>query len=133
MQRNYIYGELQHYGVKGMRWGVRKDRSQGSGAKKQTTSNEAANDSGKQRITAKVKNKVKKTAKKAVSKENVTKTVIKGAKVTSKILEASILDDVFYGGAGKKIAKETIKQTGRAAVTAYTMARGGYDIRWYDK
>ena len=67
------------------------------------------------------------------TKQRVAKTVAKGAEVASKLMMASAVDDIFYGGAGKKIAKEAVIQTGRAAVTAYTMARGGYDIKWYDK
>lgn len=64
--------------------------------------------------------------------KTTAKTVAKGAEAASKLMLASAVDDVFYGGVGKKIAKETVIQTGRAAVTAYTMARGGYDIHWYD-
>lgn len=70
--------------------------------------------------------------KKHVDKEKVAKAVGKGAEVAAKAALMSATDDIFYGGAGKRIAKETIKQTGRAVVTAYTMANGGYDIRWYD-
>lgn len=65
-------------------------------------------------------------------KEKTAKAVVKGAEVAGKLMMASTVDDIFYGGAGKKIAKEAVIQTGRAAVTAYTMARGGYDIKWYD-
>jgi hypothetical protein len=74
----------------------------------------------------------KNTNKKDTAKKAAVKTVAKGANVATKLLTASVLDDIFYGGAGKKIAKTAVIQTGRAAVTAYTMARGGYDIRWYD-
>lgn len=110
-------GELYHHGVKGMKWGVRryqnKDGSLTSAGKKR-----------KRKISPETKERVKKTAAKAVAK---------GAEISSKLLLASAVDDVFYGGAGKKIAKEAVVQTGRAAITAYTMARGGYDIKWYDK
>lgn len=75
----------------------------------------------------------KKPRKESTTKKNTAKIVAKGAEVASKMLMASVVDDVFYGGVGKKIAKETIIQTGRAAVTAFEMARGGYDIKWYDK
>ena len=71
--------------------------------------------------------------KQKVNKETVTKTVVKGANVATKLAVASALDDLYIGGAGKRMVKKTAVQTGRAAVTAYTMARGGYDIRWYDK
>ena len=62
----------------------------------------------------------------------VQKTIRKGAKVAGKLATAAIMDQYLTGGVGRKVVKETVKQTGRAAVTAYTMARGGYDIRWYD-
>lgn len=109
--------ELTHYGVKGMRWGVRRARTQ-------TTSNSK----GKTK-----KSDDKSSAKKRARKEKIAKAVAKGAELSAKVATASLVDDMFYGGAGKKIAKEAAIQTGRAAVTAYTMARGGYDIRWYDK
>lgn len=80
-----------------------------------------------------IKDRAVANVKKKVTKENAVKAVAKGAEVCSKMALASAVDDIYYGGAGKKIAKETIKQTGRAVVTAYTMANGGYDIRWYDK
>lgn len=115
--------ELKHYGVKGMRWGVRRDRKSSSGSKPKQK--EESKDSKVQRLINKCKKKV--------TKENAVKAVAKGAEVTSKLLLASATDDIFYGGAGKKIIKETVKQTGRAAVTAYVMANGGYDIHWYDK
>ena len=104
--------ELYHHGVKGMKWGVRKDR-------KSSTSTRSDPD--------------RKAIRNAKIKEKTAKAVVKGAEVASKLALASTVDDIFYGGVGKKIAKETVVQTGRAAVTAYTMARGGYDIKWYDK
>lgn len=79
---------------------------------------------------------VKKAERKATVEEirnKAVKTAGKGAKVASKLALYSTIDDVFYGGVGKKIAKETIVNTGRAAITAFMMARGDYDIKWYDK
>lgn len=77
--------------------------------------------------------KVERKATNEKLKKASIKTATKGLEVASKLAMYSALDDVFYGGAGKKIAKETLVQTGRAAVTAFIMARGGYDIKWYDK
>ena len=108
--------ELRHHGVKGMKWGVRKDRR---------SSSRTGKGSGKQNDAS--------AAQKAKRREKTIRAVAKGAEVASKLALTSAVDDVFYGGAGKKIAKEAVVQTGRAAVTAYTMARGGYDIKWYDK
>ena len=78
------------------------------------------------------KRKAVENAKKPIDREKVAKVVSTGAKIASKAALYSAVDDIFYGGAGKRIAKETIKQTGRAVVTAFTMANGGYDIRWFD-
>lgn len=118
--------ELYHHGVKGMRWGIRKDRKKSSSTRSKNESEEKEESNGRvKRLIDKCKQKV--------TKEKAAKAVAKGAEVAGKLLVASAADDVFYGGMGKKIAKETIKQTGRAAVTAYVMANGGYDIRWYDK
>ena len=77
-----------------------------------------------------------KRADRAKAKAKAGKMALKGTEKTLNLLaktgEAYVTDQLFTGGMGTKLAKETIKQTGRAAVTAYTMARGGYDIRWYD-
>lgn len=109
--------ELYHHGVKGQKWGVRRYQ----------------NKDGSLTPAGKKRKRILTDDRKKSIKKGAAKTVAKGAEAASKMLMASVVDDVFYGGAGKKIAKEAIVQTGRAAVTAYTMARGGYDIKWYDK
>jgi surface antigen len=58
---------------------------------------------------------------------------VAAAGILAKVGQAYVSDQVFFGGAGTKMAKETIKAMGMAGITAYTMARGGYDIKWYDK
>lgn len=87
-----------------------------------------------------LKEKIKSTANKGLEKVTgekarnaAIKAAAKGAKAASKLALYSAIDDVFYGGVGKKIAKETLVQTGRAATTAVLMAMGRYDIKWYDK
>lgn len=123
-QPAYTPDEIYHHGVKGMRWGVRK--SHNSGGKSANTS--AKSKGNKDGRTEKAIN----NAKKKVTKEKAAKYALKGARIANKVLMASLADDIFLGGAGKKAIKTGVKQAGRAVVTAYTMANGGYDIRWYD-
>lgn len=119
--------ELCHHGVKGMKWGVRRYR------KKDSSSNPEGQKKQQDADTTKNRKPLLTDAQKQSIKRGAAKTVAKGVEVASKLMLASAVDDIFYGGVGKKIAKEAVVQTGRAAVTAYTMARGGYDIKWYDK
>ncbi len=116
--------ELQHHGVKGMRWGVRKDRKP-SGTTKPKQKKEDNHDGKIQKMVDKCKIKV--------TKEQAKKAALKGAEIVNGVAVVAATDELYFGGVGRKIVKETVKQTGRAAVTAYVMANGGYDIHWYDK
>ncbi len=70
------------------------------------------------------------------AKEKAKKVAIKGAAKTAALLGKVgmmyVQDQVFFGGTGTRAAKATVKYAGRAAVTAFVRARGGYDIHWYD-
>ena len=165
--------ELMHYGVKGMKWGVRKKRAPDHlnyPNKSSATTRRVIDDynsmsdqefknkySGSKKTYAKriarygdpymnaplakmgkkleAKQKAKRDHKK--THKNLKKTMVKGAETTAKVLskvgQAYITDQIFWGGMGTKIVKETVKAMGMATITAYTMARGGYDIKWYDK
>lgn len=73
----------------------------------------------------------KKAAK--IAAKIAAKGAVKTTETLAKVGQAYISDQVFFGGMGTKVVKETIKAVGMASITAYTMARGGYDIKWFDK
>lgn len=149
--------ELYHFGVKGMKWGVRryqnKDGSLTEAGKKRA--NADYTDKQRKQDRAFYGNNAEKRINKKMNdgygikgarhyeverkekREKAVATAKKGAKKAAKVLAnigaAYVTDQVFNGGKGTAVAKAVIKDIGRAAVTAYTVARGGYDIRWYDK
>lgn len=164
---------LMHYGVKGMKWGVRKRYLDKNGslnkrgikkyakksyAKSLYDSNKSVAGkvydklTGAHKIGADIKygssskqqNKAaaeKYLASKAKEKSLPTKTKIakataKGAATTAKVMtkvgSAYLTDQMFFGGAGTKLAKAAVKNLGRMTITGVEMARGGYDIHWYD-
>lgn len=77
--------------------------------------------------------KVAKAEAKKKAAKVVTKGAIAAAEAGSKIGMAYMTDQIFYNGMGTKVAKDTVNAMGRAGITAYKMARGGYDIKWYDE
>lgn len=136
--------ELYHYGVKGMKWGVRKST--------RSSDNRAANYSNKQRIHDKKfygKNAVKRIDKKMSKGEGIQSArhdEVKRRERIAKVKEGSIkaqkalitvgrvylTDQMFFGGVGTRAAKSAVKNIGRFAISAFVYARGGRDIRWYD-
>lgn len=153
-EKNDIY--LAHYGVKGQKWGVRryqnKDGSLTSKGKKRYRNEPNENYSNKQRDRdrklygekgeARINRRMNKGSgiRDARHKEVVRKKVkqhvkVGAAKTTLALAQVGSLylyDQIAFGGAGTRAVKDTIKFTGRLAVTAYMKSRGAYDIRWYD-
>lgn len=165
--------ELMHYGVKGMKWGVRRAKKSSGGltdrqikkyakkgyaqdsfrsnktvagkvwdaytgahktmasAKYETSSKKQNRERAEKYLADKEKNR------KTPTKKKLAKAAAKGAKATAgclaKVGQAYVTDQLFFGGYGTAAAKEAIRGVGMATITAYTMARGGYDIKWYDK
>lgn len=96
--------ELYHYGVKGMKWGVRKDRN------------------GKEAITT--------SSPRLRSKERgkeLYNTVKKGAKTTSQVMAklgvAYVADQVLFDGVGTDAVKFAMKEIGRTTITAIDKVR----------
>lgn len=164
--------ELMHYGVKGMKWGVRKAQKSSGGlsdrqikkyakkgyAQDSFRSNKTVGGkvwdaytgahkihaSAKYETSSKKQNRERaekyladKKKDRSKSAKNLKKKAAKGAVAVAgtlaKVGQAYVTDQLFFGGYGTAAAKEAIRGVGMATITAYTMARGGYDIKWYDK
>ena len=180
--------ELQHHGVKGMKWGVRKaqqlhatldrakanyknaqreyaklDRAKANYRNAELEYHQAINKAYNRSIAAispvrkhrlnnakrwadatekaNAMNKAKaayEDQKKVVRTNTTTgQKMIRGAQKTAKALTMVgtmyVVDQVSYGGAGTKAVKGALTAVGMAGITAYTAARGGTDIHWYDK
>ena len=147
--------ELQHHGVKGMKWGVRryqnKDGSLTPKGKKRSRLDRAADAAQRdadnlrkhgytteadavQKVADKNRQKAEQKRQKTERRKQTAKRVAKAVAGTlAKVGEAYVVDQMFFGGYGTTACKEALRTVGMATITAYTMARGGYDIKWYDK
>ena len=176
--------ELMHYGVKGMKWGVRKasakqttkwgaqkarkeyaelDRREAVLKKAKMDYHEAhrkaynrsagalspfkkhRQNAEKRWENAATKAEKLDAAKKAYKeqKKSVRQNTTIGQKMgrgskavgkaLSKVGSAYLVDQFYYGGIGTKCVKSAVTAVGMATITAATMARGGYDIKWYNK
>ena len=136
--------ELRHNGVKGMKWGVRRNLVNKSYTAKQRKQDRAFyGKGGESRINKKLneghglRGARHYEAERKERSEKLKKKAKKGAKAVagtlSKIGSAYVTDQLFFGGAGTRAAKQAVKTVGMATITAVKMAGGAYDIKWYDK
>lgn len=114
--------ELYHYGVKGMKWGIRRKRDSVGSSKNSHNKNYT----DKQRKNDRASQKRKATAKRIARK---------GARAATKAVSTIGVyvwtDEIFFNGAGRKAAIKGLKTVGRMAVSAVLKARG-VDVRWRD-
>ena len=97
--------ELFHYGVKGMKWGVRKDQNR--------TANGRLTSSG--------------VSKRKEQSDKIYNAAKKGVKVTSQVMAklgvVYLADQVLFDGVGTDAAKFAMKEIGRMAVTPILKSR----------
>lgn len=142
--------ELYHHGVKGMKWGVRKDKKASHNkdySDKQRKQDRAFyGKSGERRVNKKMNEgyglrgarhfEAERKERNDKRKKTAKKIAKKGAAVTASALGTVgmmyVRDQVFNEGRGTAAAKKAVKTAGRAVVSAYVYARGGRDIHWYD-
>lgn len=138
----YSDQELYHYGVKGMKWGIRKKRESSSFHNKNYTDKQRKNDRafygkrGEKRINKKLNEgyglrgarhfeveRKERAAKRKSTAKKVRKTVTKAA---VSIGTAYMYDQIFYGGAGTR----RVKGLGKTAINLGMMAvKNAFDQR----
>ena len=157
--------ELMHYGVKGMKWGVRKatksskpltDRQIKKYAKKGYTQDSFRSNktvggkiwdaytgahktmaAAKYETSSKQQNRERAEKYLADRKTSRKKKAVKAgeasAKALAKVGQAYVTDQLFFGGMGTKVVKQTVQAMGIVTISAWKAAHGATDIHWYDK
>ena len=130
--------ELYHYGVPGMKWGVRRSgltRQNASSYKgRGLTVSQASRQATIDQVAAKKQAKAerKKANANLSTKDKFKRAAGKGKKAAAKVAMASIVDDVYYDGKIKKTGKAAVKAAGRAATEAYLYKHGSIEVTWKD-
>lgn len=109
--------ELQHYGVLGMKWGIRKsDKESGnSQTKKKTTTSKVKTNKKEKKTLTDVAWDIHRKKNELWRKSYATAQ--KGVKAAYKVKLASFADDVFLRGAGKKTCKKVLSSIGKMATS----------------
>lgn len=137
--------ELCHYGVKGMKWGIRrkrKTRNENYSDKQRKNDRALYGDRSEKRINKKLNEgyglrgarhfEVERKERKEKTKRVAKKGARAAAKAVATIGSYALTDEIFFGGAGRKAAGRAAKTVGRAAASAVLRARGADYVRWYN-
>lgn len=136
--------ELYHYGVLGMKWGHRKASSSansGYSSKQRKRDRAFYGNRGEKRINKKLNQghglqgarhyEVERRERREKTKKTLKKGARKTAKIMSTIGTMYVTDQLFYGGAGTRFAKQAATNAGRAVVNTVLKANGHTNIHWY--
>lgn len=140
--------ELYHFGVKGMKWGVRRSKNSSNTTNPDYSGKQRKRDqalygkSAEKRINKKLnkghglQGARHYEVERKERREKAAKRLRKGAKVASSIIGTVgmmyIRDQVFNDGRGTRAVGQATKKAGRKVVEGFIKMRGGTVIGWKD-